>query len=873
MSIKTSTVEILPLRGMDDRWLAKGNKARLITDMTWTPKEGWRQAGGFDRMVPDYYWSTIKDRDLPSTSTAVLAMRSADTEPTKISNPGRADSVVSPKRGPVSTVSIRTAGSSYVAGDTLTVGSVVSPTPGTGVGAAFTVDTVAGGVLATLSVLRNGSAYSVGDALTLAGGSGSGGVLLVTAIIDVADEKPAAATQPERGTVTSATSEDSALQLEQRSGMQYGSMTQARDGTLEPKGSEKSNPYDRHKTPWNLHWFSQFNGAIQFTVYETTDGGMYHFHGAGSPFRPWRNLYHVDGREYNGADKKRTVLDSWSGTHFQCYGGNLYGVNGYDEPIVFDGRKVTRAGFGAAPAGIEADLVHDTDNTNTQYAYTEASHFGIGDRQRLWGYRWKVTFVNERGQESPMSISPARAFHENPSAQRSMVTLTLPLGPVGTVARRIYRTQNMRNTNGTIRDKIYGEEFYFVAEVQDNIGTVFVDVHSDTDLGALHTPENYGAWPAAASTIASFKSTIFIANSDSSALRFSSPRMPEEFPELNFIEIGDSNAGPIVAMYATKNALVVFKSRGIYLLKGDPVDGFFCLTLTRDLGCAASKSIRELPGSGLVFMSNDGVYLLEGAFENTGTITGITRLGEPVESELLRVNMSSAESIRSGINQRDRELWLAVPTKGSAIPNRLLKFHYEIGEWSVAPDFDVYDMVATEDHRSYMVLASSSEASGSKGLMVYSRAYTSKGATAVSSAYKTVFLSPNSLYSAFSVARLQVYAIGYGNNDLEANFIVNRELSESYSSALSRDQKRPREDAAAAVYGTATWGSVYKWSEHRPVPIRYDLSALQKGPVQEIAFNFAPAGSRVQIIGYRLDIRIGTRREVVALVDLFGKGV
>ena len=34
MSIKTTKVKVMPLRGMDQRWFAKPNKAELIEDMT-----------------------------------------------------------------------------------------------------------------------------------------------------------------------------------------------------------------------------------------------------------------------------------------------------------------------------------------------------------------------------------------------------------------------------------------------------------------------------------------------------------------------------------------------------------------------------------------------------------------------------------------------------------------------------------------------------------------------------------------------------------------------------------------------------------------------------------------------------------------------
>ncbi len=45
---------------------------------------------------------------------------------------------------------------------------------------------------------------------------------------------------------------------------------------------------------------------------------------------------------------------------------------------------------------------------------------------------------------------------------------------------------------------------------------------------------------------------------------------------------------------------------------------------------------------------------------------------------------------------------------------------------------------------------------------------------------------------------------------------------------------------------------------------------MHKGPVSEIQFEFKPTGSRVQLIGFELELRIGSRREVVTLNSVFG---
>ena len=102
---------------------------------------------------------------------------------------------------------------------------------------------------------------------------------------------------------------------------------------------------------------------------------------------------------------------------------------------------------------------------------------------------------------------------------------------------------------------------------------------------------------------------MFYASNEANTVYYSAPRQPEELPIENLFEIGDSISGPIVAMYPTKNALVIFKRFGIYLIKGDPLNGFFAFTLTKDIGCIASKSISNIGLDEVVACSEQTVNL------------------------------------------------------------------------------------------------------------------------------------------------------------------------------------------------------------------------------------------------------------------------
>lgn len=805
MSINTANISVVPLRGMDERWVTKPNRAELIEDMTWSTQDSWMNAGGWVYASPDYDLSILKEGDDIENMTL-------ETVPfARLTNVG-----------PVTrNTDAVTETQSNVSGD-------------------------------------------MGDDVSV--GTEDFYVYFIPRSTETSE-------QP----FTIQTSNTFTRPL----------ITQA---LLAKKGAS-SRPHEKKTmNAWeniqveSLHWFSQFNGAIQWTLFETTDNGLYHFQGSTGPIKPWRVIYDVDGKAYNGLStgRSRTIFDTpWEGTMFHTFGGRVYMVNGYDLPLCFDGRKVTRAGFSEAAGIVQAGLVN-TDRGKTFLTAT-ASSIGLGYKGVESSYKWKVGFVNERGQMSAVSPIGTDLSWENKDEDThdayASIMLNVPRGPAGTVARRLFRTQNLKNSLGDYRTAEYplqgtlgfGEEYYFLTEIQDNITEIFVDHLADIHLGSLLAQHSVGNWPTTVNRIASFKSTMFVANNTESFVSFSAPRRPEEFPPDNVIEIGDSISGPITAMHSTQNALVVFKTRGIYLIKGDPLNGFFAFTLTKDVGCVAPKSIKEIPGQGLGFLGSDGVYILVGALENTGNPTNVVRIGQPLDHISKRINYAAAANVRSIINYQDREYWVLVPVDGKVEPTMLLKFHYEIGEWSVSPNFEIKCLTITNDHRDYVLLGSNSEHTSECGLHVYTKATTTKGSYGVVPKYVTTNISVNSMYDSFGLVRVQAQAVSYGDNDLKLNFTVNRTGNDAYSTALSRNQKRVLEQNAHPIYGTTTWdATTTTFKDHQPIPVRFDVTAMHKGPMQEVQFTFTSVTSRMEILGYQMECKVGTRRKILTLTDQYG---
>ena len=419
------------------------------------------------------------------------------------------------------------------------------------------------------------------------------------------------------------------------------------------------------------------------------------------------------------------------------------------------------------------------------------------------------------------------------------------------------------------KDKLFGKEFYFVDEIQDNVTPIYIDGSSDFDIGALTVADDFGDFPMNSTHIAVYKNTMFVANDMTSEVRYSRPLNPEVFPPDNVFDFGDTQSSLITGLYPTGDSLVIFKQRGIYLVKGDPVNGFFGQTLTSDIGCICINSVREIPGLGLFFLAHDGVYVLEGPLATSATQTKFVKVSQGLRDIFNRVNFEFSNRFRSVLYHKDREYWLSVCLDEKTVPETILKFAYEVGAWSVYDQMKTAGMIEVQDHRGYLLFAgcNSSVSTGPRGVYVYGSVNEKEKLGAVQSVYETVNIPFNSVYDNFSPARVQARVVGFGNT-LNLAVYTNREPA-TVATTASGTQKRPLEDRLFPLYGTVKTDTGVVYKEHRPVIVRMDFSTMNKGPVNELKLRFT-CSDEMEIVSYNMEGRIGSTRDVINLTDKFG---
>ena len=648
------------------------------------------------------------------------------------------------------------------------------------------------------------------------------------------------------------------------------------------------NQYDTDSPPSSLFWFSQHGNALQWLVYEDQNGAFRYFNGSKAPQDPSTIIQYTDGKAFDGtaANHSRNSGDTISHTYYTMYGSNLYMVNGVDAPLVFDGKKCTRAGFSGKPS---APTVYTTSKAAIRKTFTT----GVGYEESNNEFKYVVTFVNERGQESrfspvsgKVSFDTTGATSSFPDTKRSVtatmaageyrnfVVVSIPKGPIGTVARRIYRTLNLvtfiegANIVTLPKESLFGKEFYFLDEVQDNVSEIYIDGFSDFDLGSLSLEQDFGDFPRNSTMLAVFKNTMFVAGDSTEDLRYSRPLHPEVFPLDNVFNLSDNQTSLITGMYPTGDSLVVFKHRAIYLIKGNPVNGFFAQTLTTDIGCISNQTIREVPGVGLVFMASDGIYVLEGTYHTTQS-TKFFKLSQGLRDLFDRVNVEFAQNFRSIVYHTDREYWVSVAMDSNTVPDMVFKFSYEIGAWSVYTSSALSGIIEVQDHRGYMIFAgpNASSSTASRGLYLYGGTNSLGKLGTVSPTYETVNIAFNSVYDNFSPARVMARVVGYGNT-ITMSVFVNREPA-TIATSSTTTQIRPLEDADFPLYGSTTFDGTAVYKEHRPVIARFDFSTMHKGPVNELKLKFT-CSDEMEIVNYELEGRLGSARDVIPLTEKFG---
>lgn len=625
-----------------------------------------------------------------------------------------------------------------------------------------------------------------------------------------------------------------------------------------------TNPFSGVGVITSLFHFTQHSGARGWIIYEAANGNLYQF----NPSTAARSASPGDiatDRAGNQQTGRAVLTSPWQGSQSCTFGDNFYLVNGINRPLVFTGYFWDYAGFNTAAGTPTVSVMEHPHATTAENgglaAKLEFAGLGPtsddGDVDYVCGYRYRIQYVNDRGIRSPVSAPSEMVTFTNlggvaDSCGAHFVNVTLPIGGPEVVARIVWRTQNTYDSNGTPISG-YADQYFFHSIVLDNCTPSFMDGKVDAELGETLDVNAYGPWPVATKYVASFKGTMFAAGVSEAQVYYSAPLEPENFPPDNIVDLGDANLGPITGLYPTRNALVVFKQRGIQLIKGDPVNGFDPQILTRDVGCAAPNTIKDVPGIGLCFVSEFGIFAMQGALENEGYPTRVIPIHVPVGEHVRKFNTAALIGACAEVYHAGKEYQIAVPTVGSEHNNLMLVLHYEVqgGEWSTRENFPMNRMVETNDHAGTLLFGSWD--TNDEGIMVYSRGFDTKGDShTIEPLYQTGWIDAGGVWRTVVPASVEMRCGMHGNNTVKLTVTTNRK-NEAWPSSSEPMAAQYPEDVQPA-WGTVAYDSGAEWQGLRPGTLRWSVSAPQMAAVHEAALTFEPTGHWLTVVAVALEL-------------------
>ena len=588
---------------------------------------------------------------------------------------------------------------------------------------------------------------------------------------------------------------------------------------------------------FSMAWFAQHQGGRQWLVWEEKASAS-----------ETLTLKYADfaGKTATTLQADRTLVPGpQAGTTYVEHANWLYMLNGYDEPVRWNGRELLRVGFSVLPP---APTVQFAGYDQADAAYSpifdnyDANGFqrGVGEPEAKYVYGYALVWVNDLGQRSPPG--PIAWYRgKNPDTTSSLrqglesLAVSWDSAPEHVRGVILLRTENSFGLTALGQQ---GVTMYEHSSYGHGAEWTVVDDKQDAELGAEYNPDSTGLWPLSVRYASMFKGTMFVAGSAEypSRVWFSAPGFPEQMPAINYLQLGDSTTGPITGIRTTKNSLVVFKRRGIYLVKGNPADGFYSETLTEDTGCAAPRSLFEVPNLGTMFCSDSGFEVLVGALENTGTPTRVMHMTEGIANVWRQeVNKAALEAIRCVPSARDREVWYMVPSNGDDRPQLGLVFHWDLQQWSTREGYPFSCGVETRDHRAVRYFGTHSAAL--PGVQVYSPAYDING-VAVTSTYRSAWLQ---MGKRTMVKHVVLHALNVAR-PISLEWHVDRDVAYWNASpdqgVSAIDRERVRDTWGTAILGEASW------QPYVPVMLRVDQH-LANG----FEFQWRARGTNLELLG------------------------
>lgn len=486
---------------------------------------------------------------------------------------------------------------------------------------------------------------------------------------------------------------------------------------------------------------------------------------------------------------------------------------------------------------------------------------GITTHNKVNQYRYRVTFINNAGAESPISPASNTVTWATPSTKyRFALPVEIPTGDIGTVARRVYRTKNFSD------DATFdGETYYFVTEIPNNIETIYVDDNPDSGLGALAPSDSDSiVFPSLHCRFTGvYKNCLFIdgGRNDDTTVYFSNPSRPDQFSALSFLNLGNRQGGGLTGLYGYFNFCLAFREDSIDIIRGD-YPTFVATSLVQHVGTRATNTICDVPSKGVMFLARDGVYSVGGNPEYSDTpkvMNETPHLGDLFR----RLNVDAMHKATATYSAKHREYQVFFPVDGSTRNTMGLVYHTDKQVWSVRDEFPVGCLATNTDGDIYFGYNVPALVTTQHGVMVQSSIRAAGQSEvgdvivdnpAVVSRMASAWLDLGDLSAKKKIHHIYLYVLTGGDQDIAMEYAMDFNYNESKTTSGQRMQRPDFKDQS--VYDTVLLDKGLFWEEPLVTTIRYDVHSASCSQ-----FRWAiETQEDIAVIGYAIDFTVnGTR--------------
>jgi len=463
-----------------------------------------------------------------------------------------------------------------------------------------------------------------------------------------------------------------------------------------------------------------------------------------------------------------------------------------------------------------------------------------GDRVALFAYA--VSFISNTGSEGPASelASVTWGLPSDAEGHRHAVGLRLPIGPEGTVARKLYRTQNYSD------DYVYQGDttLYQLEVVRNNAEDLYFDAARPRSLNLPKPDLNTGPLPAPRARFSAlFGGCLWLDGGidDGLSLYYSAPGLIEQFGPTAFIQLG-AEGGSITGLFGNYTNLLVFRERGIDVVTGTFQSGFQVRTISNSVTCRSPHSIQAVPGLGVVFLASDGIYALTGGLEG-GAIADLVNLTVGQDEFIQQMTPDCLPKAVAIFSASLREYQLYFCAGGSDRPSRGLVLHLDrlalidsqrLSPWSSRSGFPVGALATRADGTvvfGHHTGAESGTSTSQRGLFVMSgkrakgSAIESDNMVAQSpptSTYRSAWWSAGDPQMQKQVTYVTIWVMTTG----DASITMRHYKDFSLTPVLERTYLAQPPDAAVLPTLDKTVLGLTTYQKERLVPLRYSVAHM-----------------------------------------------